>query len=446
MKLSISSKKVLLLFFFLYPISPWYITLGPLNLVNIISILFIGYWIISGNNSIASFKGSSIFFWLYLLFYSIQAICDTSISRAMAYIFSQLFICIIVYTEVKKRDILNEVLMVMIYACIFLCFTGIVEEITRTNIFHLISGLDSSYFYTEIRLGIYRIETSFSHPIVYCAYLCFMAGIVIYMLDKETEKRKRNILKLAYILIWINAIFTMSRSTLLVLIVEQLVLGYKTGVVKFTRKIFFIICGILILLGVIFILDLPVADKVKDVWYMILSVFDDKYADLYSTSFGINQNAVGNRFDLYSWVVDAVRGHELFGMGTSAEFAYQVNAIETTWYTNYSWIKTSIENEYLFNYFIHGFVGLISFILLIVGSIGYSYKVKKVRKRIAHNNFYNEKKLKFSDVIFVLLIGYAAILFSVRSSDNVRTFNIIMCLLFGYYNNLKTKIKAGGYL
>lgn len=446
MKLSINSKKVLLLFFFLYPISPWYITLGPLNLVNIISILFIGYWILSGNDSIAKFKGSSIFFWLYLMFYSIQAIFDTSISKAMAYIFSQLFICIIVYTEVKKRDILNEVLMAMIYACIFLCFTGIVEEITRTNIFHLISGLESSYFYTEIRLGIYRIETSFSHPIVYCAYLCFMAGIVVYMLDKETRKSKRNILKLAYILIWINAIFTMSRSTLFVLVLEQLILGYKTGVVKFTKRISFIICSVLMLLGVIFILDLQISDKIKDVWYMLLSVFNDKYSALYSTSFGINQNAVGNRLDLYSWVIDAVKGNELFGMGTSAEFAYQVNSIETTWYTNYTWTKTSIENEYLFNYFIHGFVGLISFVLLIVGSIRYSYKVKRARKIITDTNFYEEKNLKFSDVIFVLLIGYAVILFSVRSSDNVRTFNIIMCLLFGYYNNLKSKIKTGGNL
>ena len=137
---------------------------------------------------IASFSKTSSFFWIYLFAYSIQALADTSLTRAAAYIMAQLAVCIIIYAEVKKRKIFREALYMLVYAAGFLCVTGVLEEITRINLFHVISRLPSGSFYTEIRLGIYRIETSFSHPIVYCAYLCFIAGILIYLIDNEEKK------------------------------------------------------------------------------------------------------------------------------------------------------------------------------------------------------------------------------------------------------------------
>lgn len=434
--MKIKFNNVLLAFIFLYPITPWYIAFGPFNLVNIVALLFVILWAFGTKIQLASLSKTSAFFWIYLVVYSLQAIFDTSITNAGAYIVSQLIVCLIFYSEVRKRDIHKEALKTLAYAGGLLGITGLLEEITRVNIFHIISGLPGNSFYKEIRLGIYRIETSFSHPIVYCAYLCFIAGILVYLIEHEESLKAKRLFKVIYVLVLVNAILTMSRSTLLILILEQFVLGYYTGFIRFSKKI---IVGIAIL--IIFIvgsssLNFSFVVKLRDVWYMILAIFNDSYSSLFSASFGMNQSGIGNRLDLFNWVAESVKGHELFGMGTTSKFAYSVHAVESTWSYAYTWTKTSIENEYLYNYYIHGLVGLIAFVSNIISTIIYSAKTNSKSK---NKKNYNEKKhrISFPKLMTILLLGYAITLFSVRASDNVRIFNLLICMLFAYRYNLK---------
>ena len=389
---------------------------------------------------IASFSKTSSFFWIYLFAYSIQALADTSLTRAAAYIMAQLAVCIIIYAEVKKRKIFREALYMLVYAAGFLCVTGVLEEITRINLFHVISRLPSGSFYTEIRLGIYRIETSFSNPIVYCAYLCFIAGILIYLIDNEKNKKRKKFLRIIYVLVLVNALFTMSRSTLFVLAVEQVVLGYMTGAIRFGKKVFIGAAVFSFVLLLSSFLGLPYVSKLKDVWYMFLAVFNDNYSSLFSTSFGLNESGIGNRLQLFNWVAETVKGNELFGMGTSANFEYTVNATESIWNYSYTWIKTSIENEYLYNYFIHGLVGIVTFSLNICGVIIYAIKTSKESKTYnANAEEIVEHRITFSKLMSILLIGYAITLFSVRASDNVRMFNVLICMLFAYNYKLKDR-------
>jgi len=443
MDLKLKSRTGLLAFIFLYPITPWYIAIGPLNLVNLLSIGFIIWWILCSDAKIASFSRTSLFFWIYLIVYSVQALYDASLLRAIAYITAQLIVCVILYSEIRKQEILDNTLDMMIYAGGILCVTGIFEELTRINIFHIISRLDASYFYSEVRLGFFRIATSFSHPIVYCTYLCFIAGLVVYRLNKIDNQKQVRIFKVIYVLVLLNALFTMSRSTLLVLIVEQIILVYKTGNMKFSKKRLLIFLVIVVVFTGAFALELPVMEKLKDIGYMFMALFDNKYTSLFSTFFGMNESGIGNRMDLYYWVADAVKGHEFLGMGTSTEFAYSVHAVDSKWYYFYTWTKTSIENEYLYNYYIHGLIGLVTFSLCMISSILYAFKTNRLRRNLRnHVNVYNEKTLTFSSVMCTLLIGYMVTLFSVRSSDNVRMFNTLMCLLFGYYFDLK-RLRVG---
>ena len=405
-------ENILLAFIFIYPITPWYITFGPLNLVNIVSMIFIAFWIVGSNMRIANFSRTNAFFWIYLLVYSVQALIDTSLVKAIAYIIAQLTVCLIVYTEMRKRKIFVEALHMLVYAAGILSVIGLVEEVTRTNIFHIISRLPSSSFYTEIRLGIYRIETSFSHPIVYCAYLCFIAGLLNYLINNEIEKKRRRIFRIIYILVIINALLTMSRSTLFVLLLEQMILGYMTGGIKFSKKILLALAFLIFILVISSALGLSYISKIKDIWYMFLAIFNDNYSSMYSTSFGMNESGIGNRLELFTWVADAVKGHELFGMGTSANFAYSVKAVESTWNYSYTWTKTSIENEYLYNYFIHGLVGILTFVLNICGVIIYAIKTNKISKPYTANiEGIVENKMTFPKVMTILLIGYGISLF-----------------------------------
>ena len=53
--------------------------------------------------------------------------------------------------------------------------------------------------------------------------------------------------------------------------------------------------------------------------------------------------------------------------------------------------------------------------------------------------YFESKKheISFPKLMTILLLGYAIMLFSVRASDNVRIFNLLICMLFAYRYNLK---------
>ncbi|WOO38855.1 O-antigen ligase family protein [Anaerocolumna sp. AGMB13020] len=438
MRIKVNSKTILMGFLFLYPIVPWYISIGPLNLVNIISFLFVLWWFFYSRKINIPSKSTNIGFWLYMIIYSAQAFYDTTILKAFAYFTAQLVVCIILCSEINRQRVFDQAMDALIYAGGFLCITGLFEEVTRFNIFHRISGLDNAYFYTEIRLGFYRIETSFSHPIVYCGYLCFIAGILLYQMTKAVQgSHKERLYKTVYLLVIINAVLTMSRSTLIVFVLEQVIILSMTGLVKFSKKALSGVLAGALLLALLSIFNFQAFEKIKNIWYMCIAVFDDRYSSLYTASFGLNESGMGNRIDLFNWVSDAIKGHELLGMGTSQEFSYSVNATNAIWGTSYSWTKSSIENEYLYNYYIHGLLGLISFCFCIIGSLLYVSKVYRMRRHFVRKESIGEKSLTFSGVMTVLLFGYAITLFFVRSSDNVRMFNVLMCLLFGYYSKLR---------
>lgn len=421
--------KLLLAFIAIYPIAPWYITFGPINLVNLISILFVVIWIASGCTKICSLSKTNAFFWAYLIVYSVQALVDSSITKSTAYIVSQLLVCIILYTELRKNRIFEDAIRVLTNVGICVGVYGIFEEVTRINIFHIISRLPEEYFFSEIRLGIFRIETAFSHPIVYGGYLCFIAALILYRISTTKDEKEIRLLRTGYIIVLINSLLTLSRSSLIILIIEQFIFLLNTRQVRAIKRIILYL-SIISLVIILAIIAIPSFARIfQNIGYMFLSIFDDKYSSLYTIRFGRNVNAIGNRTDLYAWVRESIQGNEIFGVGTEHEFAYEVRSYNSAW-GNYSWIKKSIENEYLYNLYLHGIVGLVSFILNIVGSVFYLYnEYRQSRKQkigILSVYLYNT---------IIVIAGYALLLLSVSASDNVRMYNVIMCLTFAVCNN-----------
>ncbi|OOM75815.1 hypothetical protein CLPUN_30490 [Clostridium puniceum] len=439
MKFKINLKSVFGSFIFLYPLTPWYLNIGPLNYVNIVSICFIIMWISCYNKNFSPLMHTNVFFWIYLLVYSLQALFDTTLVKAFAYISAQLVVCIIVASEIKTKKLFQYTLDTLIAAGGILSILGIIEGITKVNIFQMISN-GNAEFYNEIRLGILRIATSFSHPIVYCNYLCFLSAIIAYRLNNVISDKRRKILRLIYVAVIINAILTLSRSTLLILAIEQIIIAYKLGIVKLWKKVFSIGITLLLIVFVLNLCESSILNKLQNILYMFLSILNEKYSSLYSVDFGMNTNAVGNRLDLYNWVISTLKGHELFGMGTSAKFSYLVYGFESTLNYSYTWIKTSIENEYLYNYFIHGIFGLAVLVLSYVGNLYYLLKRNIFQKKSKIRKF-DEKQLNFNFIALVVLVGYYVSLFSVSQSDTVRIYNIFVCLIFAYNYIQRTEFR-----
>ena len=74
------------------------------------------------------------------------------------------------------------------------------------------------------------------------------------------------------------------------------------------------------------------------------------------------------------------------------------------------------------------------------GVIIYAIKTSKESKTYnANAEEIVEHRITFSKLMSILLIGYAITLFSVRASDNVRMFNVLICMLFAYNYKLKDR-------
>ena len=86
---------------------------------------------------------------------------------------------------------------------------------------------------------------------------------------------------------------------------------------------------------------------------MFMVIVDPSYKDLVYPSFGTNVGGIGNRLDLFHWVWDSIKDHQLFGYGKGVPFAYRVN--------EFGLIKRSIENQYLSRLYRYGVFGMGSF-------------------------------------------------------------------------------------
>ena len=133
-------------------------------------------------------------------------VCYTKLLRAIMYMITTILLCIsicMVVTSYKRFQLLIEAIL---NAAIIVCIYGIIECITQTNI---LFAFREDYF-VEIRNGIYRISTSFDHPIVYANYLGIILMLVAYKICNYSTKSKQRKYIVLYVLVVINLLITVS--------------------------------------------------------------------------------------------------------------------------------------------------------------------------------------------------------------------------------------------
>lgn len=416
----ITLSNVILFFVLLYPIIPIYIEIGPLNFAHIISIILALFFLLSINKEPIPIISSNILFWIHMMVYMVQALKDSNIMKSLSYFIAPILICYILVVKIKSSEMFLSVLDKLIIGGFILCIYGIVESITRVNILHLYANSDIE-FYKEIRLGNLRVVSTFAHPIVYCNYLLLLSSVLLYRMTTELSKRKKKFFIITYIVLLINVVCTLSRSSLIAIAMLHIILGYKIGFFKVFKNVMpaFVLGGFTII--VLELMGKDILINGQNIIYMFISLIDSSYAQKYSATFGRNSSGVGQRTLLYQWVYRAIQSHKIFGLGTDAAFSYQVNIY---------WTKTSIENQYLYELYQHGFVGLITMTLSYVGSVFYALNHYLKRKAA-----FFENELSFNFVIAVTLIIYYVELFAVRQTSDSRLYYIIISMLIVYNRN-----------
>lgn len=116
---------------------------------------------------------------------------------------------------------------------------GIVESVTKINLFQLFSNANGLTFFHEVRYGFLRIMGTFGQPISYGLYQVFIISLIIYRLKNYTQySQKHTFLKVAYLLSIINILLTVSRIPIIACILLHILLLYKKS-----KKEVYKLCG-----------------------------------------------------------------------------------------------------------------------------------------------------------------------------------------------------------
>lgn len=298
---------------------------------------------------------------------------------------------------------------------------GIVESFTDFNAFHLLNTMGVSISLQPLRFGFRRIIAFTYQTISYCSFCMFALALIFYRCTICNEKKAKIKYYIAYILVMMASILTLSRSLILCILLSQTLLLYACGYKEFVKRLFFVIIAIIVIGCIVSIIFPEVASLLQNLFYMLLALFDENYASLLGN---VDGTGIGDRADLFEWVWFSVKDHMWLGMGESAGFAYAYQT-SSGLYT-YTRIKTSIENQYLNLLFHYGILGLVSMVWVYIQL--FLQAVKKNMRRPAEW----EGKISFPKMIAITFFAYFISFWGVHQIDEKRIFFCFIFLLLSY--------------
>ena len=262
-----------------------------------------------------------------------------------------------------SKERIEESLHVLLNVSMIMCFFGIFEFLTKTNLFSFIYNGNGTEVSPDLQMrGIFaRSEASFGHAIPFAIYLSVNALIALYYYD---QKKDKNYLYKLLILI-VTLLTTISRAPILIFVLCLAIFMKMLGKQHLLKAIV-IGSGILavVLIGSYFLAP-SLYSGVTFIFNVLLGVFSEN-ALARAGEFN-NSNPFTYRLALYSISLGLIKGHVLFGTGQAInEFAYG-----SFRYTNS--LHYSIDNAYLSTLVTNGVLGLLATIIEIVIGIKYTF-------------------------------------------------------------------------
>lgn len=401
---------IIFILIFLYPFLPVNYYLGSLSYANVCAILIaLIYIIVYQRGKMVNIFNYIPWFWVYITVYSVFSFITRSPLAGIATFISEFMVSLCIITITKDEKTLYRILDGIILSAAILGILGIIEALTKQYIFQ------SSLFEIEssIRYGVLRCAVTFGHPINFGMYQAIAAILCFYRMSQKESTSKKNRFKIAYIIILVSMILSVSRLAICLFVSVQMILLLCQGVTNALKYIYIAILVISAMIGIMDIMGLQVLTLFSDMMEMILGQILG-----FKTTVDADSIGMGNRFDLYSWVANAMKGHEVFGMGVGASFAHKM----TDWFT-----KTSIEVSYLNIYYQCGIVGVIVLVLSYINVLKFLFNRKNRKIRLS-----SETNLTFENVLLVMIVMYYICLFGVQETDLSRLYCLLISLGIAY--------------
>lgn len=225
------------------------------------------------------------------------------------------------------------------------------------------------------------------------------------------------------VLVNLNLLATLTRSAILLVLLLYIVLLLKGGMLKFIKEHFIPIFIICICAIMVFVFSKAARSAITMLINMFLAIVDENAALSIKSEFGGNVGGIGNRFQLYDWVWESIKGKEIFGVGPQA-FTYN-------WVRGdgKAMLKESLENQYLSVLYRFGIVGLGLYLAMI---FGFLTQIWKSRKKLVRIPGIYRKGFSWDTLVLVVTPIYYLGGFFYAYADDSRLFMIIMCLFYTF--------------
>lgn len=298
----------------------------------------------------------------------------------------------ITLTIFRSIDDIKKIVRFWIVSCFFVNLYGILENIVGRNYLYELNLIPTNiayYIRDDIRGGFGRSSSIFGQPIAYGFYLIILFYFYIFLLKQGMLKRSWYIV---LNIIHIIAIFlTISRSIWVAFIIS---LFFFTSLWGFRRKSYFAQILPIILIGILLLFPLS-RGKLYD------------FAARSFSSYYEESSNIRARIGMIKAASIVVRERYLTGLGPGYPWHMREK------YLSEGYDFHSYENTFLLLFLESGLLGLSSFILFILASLNWNYKMARKAKALP------EIRLFISSV-FSILVGYLIMTFTVN--------------VFGFYN------------
>lgn len=415
------------LIFAIYPIIPEYFGIAGISALKTmcLSIVIISATLLGISKlNFSTYKHLAIAFGIWLFIMLLNQMLRGSIVEYGYEILCYYLVGLVAIKCLNSRERFIRAIDLLIMGAVVASVIGIIESFTSFNAFQLLNTLGAEISLQPLRFGFRRIISFTYQTISFCNYCMFALAFIFYRITIIKKKNSKTKYIIAYIIVLVAAILTLSRSCLLCIILSQLLLLYLCGYKTFIKRFALIMICLLIITGVGSLISSDFVDFLQNISYMLLAIFDENYAALLGN---IDGTGVGDRANLFDWVWSSVKDHKWIGMGGTTEFSYSYQAYSGIY--SYTTTKTSIENQYLNLLYHYGILGLISMVWVYIQLF-----VQAVKQAIKGTGNW-EQKITFSKLSSVIFFTYFVSFWAVHQIDEKRIFFCTLYLLLAYCAN-----------
>ena len=330
----------------------------------------------------------------------------------IVYMVTPILLFCFLFSNIKTYQQIDKIIDVIIVASVINVFVCIIEEFTSVNLSYWLCTDDSVSYFSIYRGGILRVAGLFVNAINNGLFCVFVLGLIMYRIYQKqnpTQHIKR------YWVIWsLNMLvifLTYSRAAILAAVVVTIFMLSIAGALKLTRRRMLIALLLLVVTVAVIFIPNPIQNSVTNIAISVLKVIDGILGTTFVGAMAENTDVdgIGNRLELFQWVLNELKGNYVFGVGKNVRFAYAVNQ----WFT-----KTSIENTYLLEFYRYGIIGLSSKIILFLSTLWLAAK----------NAFFKRTNTFFHKMIFLEFSIYFLSLFTVAQNEEKKVFNLLVAL------------------